>query len=96
MKVFFTKLAFKKFNSIKDYITKEWGANVALTFNQKTSDFLDLLEAFPEIGTEEVKEKQIRSFQLTNQTRVFYRIKGDKIIVLTFFDVRQNPKKKPR
>ena len=69
---------------------------MAEAFEQKMVDFLDLLEDFPEIGVVEVIEKQIRGFQLTKQTRIFYRIKGERIIILTFFDVRQDPKKKPR
>jgi plasmid stabilization system protein ParE len=96
VKVFLTKQARKKYNSIKDYITLTWGEKVATAFEQKTFDFLDLLESFPGIGTEEIKNKKIRSFQLTNQTRVFYRIKVDRILILTLFDVRQDPKKKPR
>jgi plasmid stabilization system protein ParE len=96
MKIFFTKRAEKNFRSIKEYIVNEWGERVADAFEAKTVDFLDLLEDFPELGVIEVAEKQIRGFQLTKQTRVFYRIKGERIIVLTFFDVRQNPKKRPQ
>ena len=96
MRISLTKRAEKNYRSIKDYIISEWGERVADAFEQKTVDFLDILEDFPEIGVIEVPEKMIRGFQLTKQTRVFYRIKGERIIVLTFFDVRQNPKKKPR
>ena len=96
MRISLTKRAEKNYRSIKDYITNEWGERVAEAFEQKTIDFLDLLEDFPEMGVVEVIEKQIRGFQLTKQTRVFYRIKGERIIILTFFDVRQDPKKRPR
>jgi plasmid stabilization system protein ParE len=96
MRISLTRRAEKSYRSIKDYITDEWGETVADAFEQKTVDFLDVLEDFPEIGAVEVIEKQIRGFQLTKQTRVFYRIKGERIIILTFFDVRQNPKKRPR
>ena len=96
MRISLTKRAEKNYRSIKDYITNEWGGRVAEAFEQKMVDFLDLLEDFPEIGVVEVIEKQIRGFQLTKQTRIFYRIKGERIIILTFFDVRQDPKKKPR
>ena len=41
-----------------------------------------------------IEQEDIRGFQLSRQTRILYRIKRDKIIVLSFFDVRQNPKKK--
>jgi plasmid stabilization system protein ParE len=94
MKISLTKRAENKYRSIKDYIINEWGERVAEAFEQKTVDFFDLLEDFPEIGVLEVVEKQIRGFQLTKHTRVFYRIKGERIIILTFFDVRQDPKKK--
>lgn len=46
------------------------------------------------MGSLEVPEKAIRGFQFTKQTRIFYRIKGNQIIILTLFDVRQNPDKK--
>jgi len=96
MRISLTKRAEKNYRSIKDYITKEWGERVAEAFEQKTVDFLDILEDFPEMGVVDVIEKQIRGFQLTKQTRVFYRIKGERIIILTFFDVRQDPRKRPR
>lgn len=95
MKISFTRGAVKSYYSIKDYLVREWGERVSEAFEQKTIDFLDLLEAFPEIGAVELSEKQIRGFQLTRQTRIFYRIKGERIIILALFDVRQNPSKKP-
>ncbi len=85
----------KSFRTIKDFIKRKWGESVANAFEQKIIDFLDLLEIFPEIGTLEIAEKRIYGFQLTKQTRVFYRIKTDKIIIIVFFDVRQDPKKRP-
>ena len=94
MKIFLTRRAEKNYRSIREYIVSKWGEGVAAVFEQKALDFLDLLKDFPEIGTIEVIEKQIRGFQLTRQTRIFYRIKGQRIIILTFFDVRQDPKKK--
>jgi plasmid stabilization system protein ParE len=72
------------------------GRKSSRSFEQRTVDFLDLLEQFPEMGAVEVIEKQIRGFQLTKQTRVFYRIKGERIIILTFFGVRKDPNKKPK
>ncbi len=95
MRIFLTKHADKNFHSIKKRISVEYGGRVAEAFELKTVSFLDILEKFPEIGSVEVIEKQIRGFQLTKQTRVFYRIKGEIIVILTFFDVRQDPKKKP-
>ena len=94
MRISFTKRAQNNYNSIKIYLSDEWGERTAKAFEQKTIDFFDFLKEYPVMGTVELPEKQIRGFQLTKQTRILYRIKGETIIVLAFFDVRQNPKKK--
>ena len=94
MIVLFTKRAERKFRSITDYISQEFGQSTATIFNQKVESFVEILKKYPEIGSLEFKEKQIRGFQLTTQTKLFYRIKEEKIIILTFFDVRQHPSKK--
>jgi plasmid stabilization system protein ParE len=97
MTVKVSKRAEKSFHSIKDFIRFKWGELVANAFEERVVDFLDLLEDFPEIGTlEKINDKRIYGFQLTKQTKVFYRIKGERIIIIVFFDVRQDPKKKPR
>ena len=96
MKIFLTKRADKNYQSIKEHISNKWGEKVAQAFEQKVIDFLGLLKNFPELGSDEVPEKHILGFQLTKQTKVFYRIKTDKLIILSFFDVRQDPKKKPK
>lgn len=94
MQIHLTKRAVKKFNLIKEYIKKEWGDKVLSAFEQKTKDFLDLLKDFPKMGSVEVGEKQIRGILLTKHTKIFYRIKENRIIILTFFDLRQDPSNK--
>jgi plasmid stabilization system protein ParE len=53
---------------------------------------LGLLKDFPFMG--QVESNDIRGFQLSRQTRILYRIRNNKIIILAFFDGRQDPKKK--
>lgn len=93
MRIVWTKKAQKRLGEILDYIQLEFGDNARQSFRTKTKDFTRLLSEFPEIGTLEIKAKNLRGFQLTKQTRVFYRLKDDRIIILTFFDSRQDPKK---
>ena len=95
MRIFWTKKAQRRLREILEYIQLEFGDHARQSFRTKTEDFTLLLFEFPEIGTAEVKGKNLRGFQLTKQTRVFYRLKDDRIIILTFFDSRQNPKKRP-
>ena len=68
------------------------GGNVTSAFVKKVYDFLDLLVEFPEIGSVENKERKIRGFVIVKQITVFYRIKENMIVLLNFFDNRQNPK----
>ncbi len=94
MKIFLTIRAERNYRSIQDYISRKFGVNAANAFEQKTLNFFDLLLAYPEMGFIEENDRQIRGFQLTRNTRIFYRIKGKKVIILAFFDVRQDPNKR--
>jgi plasmid stabilization system protein ParE len=94
LKIYWTKRADKKFDQILNYLYEEWGENIAKAFIKKVYEFIDILSEFPEIGTLENREKGIRGFTITKQVNIFYRISGDKVILLTFFDNRQHPKKK--
>lgn len=94
MKVFLTRRAERNYNSIKEYITQEFGEKTSETFTKKADEIFILLETFPKIGP--VETKDIRGFLLSRQTRILYRIREQKIIILSLFDVRQNPKKRSR
>jgi plasmid stabilization system protein ParE len=72
----------------------EWGESVTRAFVKKIYDFFDILSEFPELGTLENVEKGIRGFTIIKQINIFYKVKGDKILILNFFDNRQDLKKK--
>ncbi len=94
LELVWSKRASLKFDQINTYLIEEWGEQSAKQFIGKVFTFLEILSEFPEIGSIENKEKSIRGFTVVKQVNVFYRIKNDKIILLVFFDNRQNPKKK--
>ena len=94
LEIKWSKRADKKFDKILEYLITEWGDGVTKNFVKKVYDFLDILSEYPEIGSIENKEKEIRGFTLIKQVNIFYRVKGKTIILLDFFDNRQNPKKK--
>jgi len=94
IEIVWTKRASNKFNKICDYLFAEFGSNVTKAFMRKTFDFLDALEFFPEIGALQNKQKEIRGFVIVKHITVFYRIKNDEIILLDFFDTRQDANKK--
>ena len=82
------------FDQIINFLNTEWGDQVVKAFVKKTYDFLEILAEFPEIGALQVKESGIRGFTLIKQVIVFYKVKGNSVILLDFFDTRQDPVKK--
>ena len=91
LKVKWSKYADQSFDRILEYLEAEWGENVTRAFVRRTYEFLDLLSEFPEIGSMENPERQIRAFVLIKQVTVFYIRKNDSIILLNFYDNRQKP-----
>jgi plasmid stabilization system protein ParE len=94
LRIFWSKRADKKFDNILNHLSTEWGENVTSAFVKKVYDFLDILIEFPEIGSLENAERGIRGFVIVKQITIFYKVSGNKIILLNFFDSRQGPKKK--
>lgn len=95
MKVVWLKQSQTRFREIGMYISQQFGEQAASKFRTKVFDFLELLERFPELGSLEVEEKNIRGFQVSKEIRLFYRINKNHISLLTFFDSRQDPRKRP-
>ncbi|MBX2894096.1 MAG: type II toxin-antitoxin system RelE/ParE family toxin [Cyclobacteriaceae bacterium] len=92
MEVYVTPRAEKHFDQIVEYLTTKWGAATAKHFIEKSDSVIKLLKNYPAMGP--IESGEIRGFQLTKQIRILYRIKKDQLIILAFFDVRQNPEKK--
>jgi len=92
VQVLVTPRAERNFDSVVNYISKKWGQKTAKQFVLKTDEIFKLLKNYPKMGR--IEKGDIRGFQLSPQTKLLYRIRDQKIIVLAFFDVRKDPKKK--
>ena len=92
-KIVWTIRADKKFLNILKYLNEEWGEKVTKAFIRRTYNFLDLLIDFPEIGAIQNASRHIRGFSLTKHITLFYKIEGQNILLLNFFDNRQKKDK---
>ncbi len=92
--IIWNKRADTSFGKILLYLEREWGIAVVKAFVQKVFHLLDLLSSFPEMGVVQDRTKGIRAITIVKQVNLFYRISGDKIILLIFFDNRQKPVKR--
>jgi plasmid stabilization system protein ParE len=94
VKIRWTVRASKNLDKILEYLEDEWDIKTVQNFATKLLNLLETLKSKPEIGKIVEKDKEIRSFVLTKQNTVFYRIKDQQIIILQLFDNRMNPKKR--
>jgi len=94
LKIQWTSRADKKFDLILDYLLVEWNQKVTVSFVRNVYDIIDILAEYPEIGTLENPEKGIRGLTIVKQVDIFYKVNGDQLIILNFFDNRQDPKEK--
>lgn len=94
LKIFWTKRALVNFDKILEYLEEDFGEIPTKTFVIKVHIFLDNLKDFPELGTLQHSDKQIRGFVIVKQVTIFYKVYDDHIRILNLFDNRQDPKKK--
>jgi plasmid stabilization system protein ParE len=92
--VVFTKRAEKDFENISNYIESKFGDNALLRFKTLVIEFATVLQFFPEIGSLELEDKNIRASVVHSRLRVFYKIKNDRVTILRLFDTRQHPDKR--
>lgn len=95
MEVHFTKTATLDLNSIIGYLSNEWGEKAALKFQSKLKHLLTLISLNPYLGVLENSSNRIYSILLIKKVRVYYRIRDEKLIILSLFDVRRNPNLQP-
>ncbi len=88
-----TPQALQDFTNTILFLEQSWSAIIADEFIAETENRLATLAQHPYIGIASDKIGNVRSILLTKQNRLYYRIEGNKLVVLSIFDIRQNPAK---
>jgi plasmid stabilization system protein ParE len=88
-----TKTAIKNFDKTIAWLNENWTPAVVSDFIIRSQELLHLLAEFPELGEIQDAKREIRGILLTRHNKLFYRVDGNKLIVLKIFGTRQNPKK---
>ena len=84
-----------KVQKVLAWLNKEWSAKVASEFLEKIDYRIGLLAKQPYVGAPSAKVKDIRGLLITRHNKMYYKVKGDKVIILNMYDTRINPKKNP-
>ncbi|GLR18256.1 type II toxin-antitoxin system RelE/ParE family toxin [Portibacter lacus] len=94
LKIIWNKRALNNFNKILDYLEHSFGEQTAKSFVVRSYNIIEQLSENPNLGSLELKAKNIRGILISKHNRLFYRLTEEEIILLNFFDIRQKPKKK--
>lgn len=92
-KIIFKKHFCNKLQNLLGYIENEFGLLVAQRFAKQLDKKFMILQQQPFIGQPSVCIQNIRSIHAGKHNRLYYRIEGNKIIIINMYDTRINPKK---
>ncbi len=91
--VVWSRQADKKFDHILDYLRRNWSEKEVVSFVQRTYHILELLR-HGNIAFRSSAKRQLREVLITKHNLLIYRESKDRIELITFYDTRQQPKKK--
>jgi len=96
MEVIWSTQARKDYFKVLDYLNNNWGLTEVKCFVDKTEEVIELIKKHPETFVASHRKINIRRGFLTKHNSLFYKIKPHKkeIILLAFWDNRQNPRKR--
>lgn len=82
-----------KLIKVLTYLEKEWSQKVAMSFLKKVDHRIKQLSLQPFAGAVSQLAKDVRGILITKHNRLYYKVKGNKVIVLNMYDTRINPKR---
>lgn len=95
MKSIITDLAKEQIRQIAKYIRKEFGKDRRDEFMKEVRQTRRLIERSPNIGPAESlladRPAMYRSYVMNRLDKIVYRIDGDIIYIVAFWDVRRDP-----
>jgi plasmid stabilization system protein ParE len=92
-KITWTDIATEDFLNIIDYLEIEWSDRISENFIIDCYAKIDLLAKAPMIGTASGLYTNVRRILVTKNIALYYEVKLQEVVLLSFFDVRQSPEK---
>jgi hypothetical protein len=93
LKILWTKEAISGYNKVIDYLDENWTEKEIESFSYSVSEKLKLLSQGNVKFRKSVKHNYFETL-VTKHNLLIYRVTNDSIELITFWDTRQDPKKK--
>ena len=94
MKIIRTPRAIEGFREVATYIAQQFGDKALRDFQQRTKEWTRLLKTMPNLGgiDDDISTDsfEYRSIPIYKRSMMVYRIEGDTIIIVDFYDTRRS------
>ncbi|PPL01311.1 type II toxin-antitoxin system RelE/ParE family toxin [Parapedobacter indicus] len=92
MRLIWTEDAMNDYHHNIDFLLERWTTRIAQEFIEQVEDILELIAIFPEMYPLS-NYKSVRKVVIRKQISLFYKIDGENILLLRFWNNYQNPRK---
>jgi plasmid stabilization system protein ParE len=89
--IVFSKKANETFDLIQLQLLERWGVTTVIKFEQRTISVLAAITQSPFIYQAIEIDPEVRKAVIHGNCSLFYRVSGQKIVILFFWDNRQDP-----
>lgn len=93
--IIWTPKAEKTFDRITTYLQKKISLTICEKFVEAVYFKIDVIIEHPEIGRPTLTSNSIRFINVDKHYQIFYRFDGSILLLLAFFDTRQDSQKRP-
>jgi plasmid stabilization system protein ParE len=93
LEIVWTLEAEKKFENIIDYLLKVWSEKEVIQFVETTDKVANFISEYPRMFRKTDK-RNVYEALITKQNLMVYKVFRNRIVIITFWDTRQDPKKK--
>ena len=83
----------EKLEQLLQYLSDEFSERIMLAFLSRLEKSVSTVQKYPESCPASLKVKSVRKCTVTKQTVFYYRVRNNRIEILTLFDTRQHPGK---
>lgn len=94
LKIEWSPRATNEYLNLIDYLLNEWGEKATIKFSNRLQTILTNISKSPKMYPATVNRENVRRCVVSKQTSLYYRVKKEKIEIVTLFYTRQNPLKR--
>ncbi len=94
-KIKWNNTAGNTFEETTNYLQDNFSSKAAENFANRVYDRIDMIVNGLTVGRKSTKAKTVMVLKLDKHRQMFYRIHGTTLIIVDFWDTRQDPRKRP-